>query len=290
MQTLTKNTYYSDSFNYKDEGLIIIILGASGDLAKKKTYPSLFQLYCLDYLPKDFYIIGFARSKFTNIIFRENIKKYLRGNNEMINKFLDKCYYNKAIAYNDIESWKRCNNFSGQLEKTISSKTINRLFYFAIPSTQFRDSAYVIKTNAISTKGWNRFILEKPFGKNYDSYLKLANELSQIVTENDLYRIDHYLGKEMVQNLMVLRFSNIILSSVWNSTFIKHVIIQFKEDFGTEGRGGYFDDFGIIRDVIQNHLIQVLSLIAMEPPVCVEGKDHSTFIRDEKVKVLRCVS
>jgi len=128
-------------------------------------------------------------------------------------------------------------------------------------------------------------VVEKPFGKDSESSAKLSSELSQLFSEDQLYRIDHYLGKEMVQNLMVLRFANLVFEPVWNKNFIKNVTITFKEDIGTQGRGGYFDEFGIIRDVMQNHLLQIFSLVAMEPPVSLNAED----IRNEKVKVLRCV-
>jgi glucose-6-phosphate 1-dehydrogenase len=128
-------------------------------------------------------------------------------------------------------------------------------------------------------------IIEKPFGRDLESSTKLSQHLSSLFTEEEIYRIDHYLGKEMVQNLMVLRFGNRIFSPVWNRDNVSSVTISFKEPFGTQGRGGYFDSFGIIRDVMQNHLLQILSLVAMERPVSTNAED----IRNEKVKVLKCI-
>lgn len=135
----------------------------------------------------------------------------------------------------------------------------------------------------------DRFIVEKPFGVDSESSLQLSKDLAACLREEQIYRIDHYLGKEMVQNLMVLRFANIFLSPLWNRDHIKSVIITFKEDIGCDGRGGYFDNAGIIRDVMQNHLLQILSITAMEPPVKVTGEGYSEYVRDEKVKVLRCI-
>ena len=142
-----------------------------------------------------------------------------------------------------------------------------------------------IKETCMSPSGWSRVIVEKPFGKDSASSAKLSNHLSSLFKEEELYRIDHYLGKEMVQNLMTLRFGNLLFSPTWNRNHIASVIISFKEPFGTQGRGGYFDEFGIIRDIMQNHLLQVLSLAAMECPVTTSPDD----IRDEKVKVLKAI-
>lgn len=136
-----------------------------------------------------------------------------------------------------------------------------------------------------SIRGWNRVIIEKPFGRDDASSEQLSQHLASLFDEDQIYRIDHYLGKEMVQNLMTIRFANKILGSTWNRENIASVLITFKESFGTEGRGGYFDQFGIIRDVMQNHLLQILSLVAMEKPVSCHPDD----IRDEKVKVLKCI-
>lgn len=138
---------------------------------------------------------------------------------------------------------------------------------------------------AQSIKGWNRFILEKPFGRDTESSRELSAALSQHLTEDQTYRIDHYLGKELIENLTVLRFSNLVFEPLWSRKYIQNVQITFTENFGTEGRGGYFDQYGIIRDIMQNHLLQVLTLFAMEHPVSLEAED----IRNEKVKVLRSI-
>jgi glucose-6-phosphate 1-dehydrogenase len=142
----------------------------------------------------------------------------------------------------------------------------------------------------MSTSGWTRLIVEKPFGRDYDSSKKLASELGALFTEDHIYRIDHYLGKEMVQNLIMFRFGNIFLEPLLCSKYVHSVQITFKENFGTEGRGGYFDNFGIIRDVMQNHLTQVLSILAMEPPVQLVGDGSANYIRDAKVRVLQAIS
>jgi len=168
----------------------------------------------------------------------------------------------------------------------IKQQAANRIFYLAIPPTIFVDVGKGIQPAAMSKTGWNRVIVEKPFGRDLESSRHLGKQLAALFEETQIYRIDHYLGKEMVQNLMSTRFANAVFEPLWNRQHIQCVVITFKENFGTKGRGGYFDKFGIIRDVMQNHLLQVLSLVAMEPPSSLKAED----VRDEKVKVLRSIT
>ena len=196
----------------------------------------------------------------------------------------------RGSAYDDGEAWQRLNALATQRESGFGIEAeANRLFYFAIPPSVFVAAGSCIRAEAMKAGGWHRVIVEKPFGHDSESSAKLAADLGSLFTEKQLYRIDHYLGKELVQNLMVLRFANSFLEPIWNRNYVSCVVISFKEPFGTDGRGGYFDKYGIIRDVMQNHLLQVLSLIAMEPPVKVTGSNSSEFIRDEKVKALRAI-
>merc|ERR1712168_1210356 len=175
----------------------------------------------------------------------------------------------------------------GEMERheKAGKSAANRLFYLALPPSVFEHVTTQLKETCMSPTGWNRIIVEKPFGKDSESSAVLADHLSSLFKEEQLYRIDHYLGKEMVQNLMTLRFGNRIFSPTWNRDNIASVVITFKEPFGTQCRGGYFDEFGIIRDVMQNHLLQILCLAAMEKPVTTSPDD----IRDEKVKVLKAI-
>jgi len=165
----------------------------------------------------------------------------------------------------------------------------NRLYYFAIPPDLFAETGLCIKNIGMADKGWTRLIIEKPFGRDLDSCKKLLKTLSSNFQEDNLYRIDHYLGKEMVQNLLVMRFSNLWYERLFNRDNVECVKLTFKEDFGTKGRGGYFDKYGIIRDIIQNHLTQVLTLLAMEPPTVLSGSDASHRVRDAKVAVLSAI-
>lgn len=162
----------------------------------------------------------------------------------------------------------------------------NRLFYLALPPSIYPEVCANIKNECKQKpKGWTRIILEKPFGRDLQSSEELNEHICSLFNEDQLYRIDHYLGKELVQNLVVMRFANRFLTPLWNRDQISNIQIIFKEEIGCEGRGGYFDKYGIVRDIIQNHLIQVMALLAMERPCSLSADD----IRDEKLKVLRCM-
>jgi len=262
--------------------LSIIVVGASGDLAKKKTFPSLFYLHCLGLLPPNTNIFGFARSAMDVPEFKKHCSQNFKEWQERKDEFLNRCFYHTG-QYNSAQSFGELDALLKQHE---GNKKANRIFYLAIPPSIFVDVARATKLAAMSKTGWTRIIVEKPFGHDSESSAKLSTELGKLFTEDQLYRIDHYLGKDMVQNLMVQRFANTAFEPLWNKHQIQAVLITFKEDIGTEGRGGYFDSFGLIRDVMQNHLLQILSLVAMEAPVSMNAED----VRDEKVKVLRACS
>lgn len=297
-------------------------MGASGDLAKKKTYPSLLHLFSENLLPKDSVIWGYARSPKTHDELRRHLHPNLikTGTKErVVQDFLAKCYYHSGKSYGDEEAYTTMMNHVQSFETTSSScrgvpAAANRLFYLAVPPTVFGESGSVIRQVGMAKNGgWTRVVIEKPFGKDLDSCNELLGTLAEQFEEEQLYRIDHYLGKEVVQNLLLFRFGNSVWEPIWHSATMESVTISFKEvssptidsgslsrvlddaqtillfsfppsqqPFGTEGRGGYFDSFGIIRDILQNHLLQVLTLFAMEPP----ESDDAHSIRDAKVKVL----
>ncbi|CAJ0750172.1 7112_t:CDS:2 [Entrophospora sp. SA101] len=265
----------------------IIVLGASGDLAKKKTYPALFGLYRNGFLPARTCIVGYARTKLDLKTFHERISAFVKILNDEIrqqlSEFLKLCTYVSGQYDND-DDYKRLNKSIEDIERR-DTKNIakNRIFYMALPPSVFVPVATGVRNNVYTRRGINRLIVEKPFGHDLESSRELDKALAPLWKEDETYRIDHYLGKEMVKNLLTIRFANVFFGAIWNRYSISNIQITFKEQIGTEGRGGYFDEFGIIRDVMQNHLLQILSIAAMERPVSLSAED----VRDEKVRVLR---
>ncbi|ELT94977.1 hypothetical protein CAPTEDRAFT_184339 [Capitella teleta] len=282
---LLKESFVDETANHECTD-VIVVLGASGDLAKKKIYPTLWWLYKDGLIPKHIQIIGYARSKLTITDLKNRTQPHFKATPEekaQLDGFWKVNWY-VAGSYDKGDDYQKLNKEITKFEKP--GKKVNRLFYLALPPSVYEPVTKNIRENCMAIgDGWTRVIVEKPFGHDSESSAKLSNHLSELFKEEEIYRIDHYLGKEMVQNLMVLRFGNRIFSPLWNRDNIASVIISFKEPFGTQGRGGYFDEFGIIRDVMQNHLLQILSLVAMEKPVSTGAED----IRDEKVKVLKCI-
>ncbi|KAK4486056.1 hypothetical protein RD792_008721 [Penstemon davidsonii] len=276
-----------DSYVNENKSTVsITVVGASGDLAKKKIFPALFALYYEDCLPEHFTIFGYARSKMTDAELRNMVSKTLtcridkRENcGEKMEQFLGRCFYHSG-QYDSEENFKELDK---KLKDHEAGRISNRLFYLSIPPNIFVSAVKCASLSASSANGWTRVIVEKPFGRDSESSAALTNALKQYLNEDQIFRIDHYLGKELVENLSVLRFSNLIFEPVWSRQYIRNVQFIFSEDFGTEGRGGYFDHYGIIRDIMQNHLLQILALFAMETPVSLDAED----IRNEKVKVLR---
>jgi glucose-6-phosphate 1-dehydrogenase len=267
--------------------LTIVVLGASGDLAKKKTFPALFALYRNGLLPPGVAIVGYARSALTVSELQERVVPYLpKQLSADVKSFFNHVTYVEG-QYDKVEDFKKLDAHIAERESNSKCTKAggNRVFYLALPPTAFVDACKGIKEGAMSHEGWTRVVVEKPFGSDTASSNQLAADLRKLLKEEQLFRIDHYLGKEMVQNIVTLRFANHVFSALWSNHHIRNVQITFKETIGTEGRGGYFDKFGIIRDVMQNHLTQILALITMEKPKSLDGES----IRDEKVAVLKCV-
>ncbi|KAH9743703.1 glucose-6-phosphate 1-dehydrogenase 6 cytoplasmic [Citrus sinensis] len=305
--SLRNDSFSRDNDNVPETGcLSIIVLGASGDLAKKKTFPALFNLYRQGFLQSnEVHIFGYARTKISDDELRNRIRGYLindksaPGQSEQVSEFLQLIKYVSG-SYDTEEGFQLLDKEISAHESSKNSLegSSRRLFYFALPPSVYPSVSRMIKKccmNRSDLGGWTRIVVEKPFGKDLDSSEKLSAQIGELFEEPQIYRIDHYLGKELVQNLLVLRFANRMFLPLWNRDNIDNVQIVFREDFGTEGRGGYFDEYGIIRDIIQNHLLQVrenntdmkkvLCLVAMEKPVSLKP-EH---IRDEKVKVLQSV-
>jgi glucose-6-phosphate 1-dehydrogenase len=270
--------------------LTVVVLGASGDLSHRKIYPALFALYCQGFLPEELNVIGFARTAFGDEQFRDTIREHLTCRytpehecEERMDSFLDRCRYFQG-EYDQAEDFRRLQELI-RTDKRICSCHI--LFYFAVPSSVFAQTARAIgeaEFGCESSGGWIRAVMEKPFGHDRDSFDALSEELEHVFREDQMYRIDHYLGKEVIQNLMVLRFANLIFEPVWNRLYIEKVEVEWCEDAGVDGRGGYFDSYGIIRDVMQNHLLQIVALMAMEQPLDIRRQ-----VRDEKMKLLKAI-
>ena len=263
--------------------LSVTVLGASGDLAKKKarlsflsfpivisiklhqslqTFPALFGLFSMGFLPKDVKIVGYARTKMDDTEFHKRITSYIKTDEEdALHQFKEFTTYVSG-GYEDAESFEKLNAYLEEIESHYQTKECNRIFYLALPPSVFIAVARNIKEHVyIKENGVNRIIIEKPFGKDLASARQLLSSVKQHWTEDETYRIDHYLGKEMVKNILVLRFANIALGAAWDKNSISNVQITFKEAIGTEGRGGYFDEFGIIRDILQNRELVIPHLL-----------------------------
>lgn len=263
---------------------VFVTFGASGDLAKKKIYPTLWWLYRDNLLPVKTIFFGYARSKMSVEQLREKCDPYMKVRPNEHQKYEEFWSLNQYVAgsYDGRRDFELLNQ---EISKFETQSVANRIFYLALPPSVFETVTVNIRNVCMGQKGWNRVIIEKPFGKDAETSKALTDHLSSLFSEDQIFRIDHYLGKEMVQNLMTIRFGNRIFSPTWNRENVASVLITFKEPFGTQGRGGYFDEFGIIRDVMQNHLLQILSLVAMEKPISCHPDD----IRNEKVKVLKSI-
>lgn len=267
-------SFHLQSYSNED-GASIVIFGASGDLSKRKIFPSLFRLFHCGYLKEGkVSIIGYARTMLSDKEFQSRLIPFMKLSNQK-----------ESIDSSMIAFFKMISYYSGSYEdlsllKNQLKKSKLNIFYLALPPTQFLTVSKEI--NRYFHDENTRIVIEKPFGRDLDSSIYLSDSLALLFRDNQLYHIDHYLEKEMVKNLFTLRFANFIFRDIWNSRAIDNVQITFKETIGIEGRGSYFDDIGIVRDVLQNHLLQLLSIVAMKPPENLTP-EH---IRKEKVSVL----
>jgi glucose-6-phosphate 1-dehydrogenase len=263
--------------------MMIIIFGSTGDLTKRKLIPALFSLYQRKIIGADFPIVCVGRKRLSKNDFIDHLelKKFIpEYDPKDDSRFIDMIYYYTV----DLDC-ADCTGFKkqiGSLEK--KHKTSDKIFYLALPSTLFKKVVDLIKSCGLTVgKGYSRVVFEKPIGHDLRSAVELNDHVSCVFPEKSIYRIDHYLGKELVQNIMALRFSNAIFNEVWNNKFIDHVQITNSETVGIEDRGDYYEKTGAIKDMFQNHLLQILSFIVMCPPKSISADD----IRDEKIKVLR---
>ncbi len=279
------------------EGLVpcrFVLFGATGDLTHRKIVPALYSLSLQGLLPDGFHLVAFARRDKTDESFREDLRTSIRefapsqpSDGPQWDKFASGVYYVRS-NFDDPSGYVRLAERLKELD-IVGSTPDRRLFYLATPPEYFSQIIENLGAaglnNPVGNDGWSRIIIEKPFGSDLESARKLNAQLGPVFKEDQVYRIDHYLGKETVQNILVLRFANQIFEPLWNQKYIDNVQITVAETLGVEGRGDFFDSVGIARDVVQNHALQVLTLIGMEPPVSLTADA----IRDEKVKVLRCI-
>jgi glucose-6-phosphate 1-dehydrogenase len=272
----------------KPESFIFVIFGGSGDLAKRKLVPALYHLYGNNLLPDSFAIIGLGRKPFNDNSYRqkmaESIKtdNYTQGiDNKSLDNFIMRIFYS-SFDMDNLQSYKELRSTLQKLDKDLKTNQ-NFLFYMAIPPEFFKKVAAGLHAEKLHLElptGWKRIIVEKPFGHDLNSARDLNAHLQETFDEEQIYRIDHYLGKETVQNILAFRFANGIFEPLWNRNYISHLEITSAENIGVEDRGGYYDTSGALRDMVQNHLLQLAATIAMEPPITFEAKA----VRDEKYK------
>lgn len=270
------------------ESMSFVLFGATGDLAKRKIYPALFNLYIDQKLPESFSIIGIGRRDLTDLEFQILVKKSLatfsRRSNEndaIINNFIEAIRYQQLDISNK-EGFIDLLNYVKRREVELNIEE-NRLFYLSVAPELFDTIASNIKESGLgSTSGWKRLIIEKPFGRDLKTARELNEKLSNSFNEGEIYRIDHYLGKPMVQNLEALEFANPLIQALWNNQYIANVQITASETVGVEDRAGYYDKSGAIRDMFQNHMLQLLMMISMNLPKEMTAND----VRSEKRKVL----
>ncbi len=270
----------------------IVIIGASGDLTSRKLIPALYRLFLNGYMPVSFAIVGCARKKLDNEAFRQLVKESLaKGVGDDLSKldhFAGNLYY-RTVEYDDKENFKELSCFLSDIDKKHGTAG-NRLFYLAIPPFLYETVVHVMGEAGLSresrTSGsWSRLVVEKPFGSDLKTAVKLNDVIKRCFSEQQVYRIDHYLAKETVQNILVFRFANSIFEPLWNRQHIEHVEISAAETLGVEHRAGYYEKSGILRDMFQNHMMQLLTLVAMEPPAHFRPEP----VRDEKAKVIQSI-
>ncbi len=272
------------------ENSSIVIFGASGDLTYRKLIPALYHLYANNQMPESFLILGVSRTDYSDASYREKLKKSLqemeKTEPEVLDAFMNHLHY-QAINTSDQADYARLATRLSELQSEYGCKATNTLFYLATPPSLYGVIPANLAAHGLNdeSNGWRRIIIEKPFGYDLESAQKLDKEIHEHFQEHQIYRIDHYLGKETVQNLLVLRFSNAMFEPLWNRNFIEYVEITGAEFLGVEERGGYYDGSGAVRDMFQNHLLQVLAMVGMEPPAQI----NADAMRDEVVKVLQCL-
>lgn len=273
---------------------VAVIFGASGDLTKRKLLPALFHLQQAGLLPKDFAVVGVARRDL-GATFADDMKEGVIQSDSVkddakkkeVDEFISRVSYH-MMNFDDHAGYEQLKATLETIDQKYGTKG-NRLFYLATAPEYFAEIIRQLSTHGMSKpkddKGWVRTIIEKPFGHDLQSARELSDEVNKYFSEDQIFRIDHYLGKETVQNILVFRFANGIFEPIWNRNFVDHVQITAAEEIGIEGRGPFYEKAGTLRDVVQNHVMELLSFVAMEPPISFEADA----MRREKIKVWRAV-
>jgi glucose-6-phosphate 1-dehydrogenase len=270
----------------------MVIFGATGDLTHRKLLPALYNLALEHPLPAGFSVVGFARRPYNDEVFREqaleSINAYSRQkpvNPQVWESFASGIFYLQS-DFHEPAGYEKLANLLNKLDQERGTSG-NRIFYLSTPPSQYPEIIQQLGASGLNRnrKGWTRIIIEKPFGHDLASARELNRQIGKVFREEQIYRIDHYLGKETVQNILVFRLANGIFEPIWNRRYVDHVQITVAENIGIEGRSAYYEESGAIRDMIQNHMLQLLTLVAMEPPIAFDANS----VRDEKVKVLHAL-
>jgi glucose-6-phosphate 1-dehydrogenase len=292
MTTIAPNPLAEGLHDYRvGEPCLMVIFGATGDLAGRKLLPALYNLVKQRLLPAGFAVVGAAIDDLTDETFRkhaaEKIAEFSRTqpiDQRVLEAFLSACFYSK-VDFSKVDDFKKLQSRLTELD-TSRHVAGNRMFYCATPPPTYETIVEQIKAAGMAVgAGFHRIVVEKPFGSDLKSARELTSILQRVFHEDSVYRIDHYLGKETVQNIVAFRFANSIFEPVWNANLIDNVQITVAEEIGVELRGTYYDKAGALRDIVQNHALQLVALVAMEPPLAFDANA----MRDEKVKVLRAI-
>ncbi|BDR60792.1 glucose-6-phosphate dehydrogenase [Lactobacillus xylocopicola] len=259
----------------KNIPVVMIIFGGSGDLAHRKLYPALFNLYEQGLIHDNFAVIGTARRPWTNDFLRDQVSDAVHETHSAVNEndlktFASHFYYQSHDVTN-IDHYKTLKSLAQELDDRYSAQG-NRIFYMAMAPRFFGTIAEHINDQHLTSTGFNRIVIEKPFGRDLASAEKLNQQITASFTEDDIFRIDHYLGKEMIQNILPLRLTNPLIKNVWNNSTIKNIQVTLAEQLGVEARGGYYETSGALRDMVQNHIFQIITLLAMPEPEDLSSK------------------
>jgi glucose-6-phosphate 1-dehydrogenase len=273
---------------------VVVLFGATGDLAHRKVVPALFHLWVGNLLPERFALVCFGRRPFSDpeirSALRASLNKHARitpVDEERWESFASRITYHQG-GFDEPAAYTSLSTKLAAID-TASGTDGNRLYYLATPASSFPEIVRGLGAAGLDHEtadgGWRRIVIEKPFGRDLETAVKLNREVGKVFRESQVYRIDHYLGKETVRNILIFRFGNLIFEPIWHRRYIDHVQITVAESIGVEGRGAFYEETGALRDILQNHLLQLLTLVAMEPPANLEADA----LRDEKVKVLRAI-